>query len=120
MNFPLNSCGVNLPDLQLKSMWNDNKRSFSIPENISCIPDIPCSTRIQMFGKGTQDDEMFLAHMRSHNIYKSGETHSIEDILNFDEWQVIQMRPKVVVEVVAKIISEERGKIKNIDRTLIE
>lgn len=120
MNLTSNSCGINISQSEVKSIWEDSKRTYKIPENVYCVPHIPCSTCIQIISKGTISDEMYISLRDIHKKNKSGETHSIEDFLNFDEWKVIQISPKIVIDVKTNIIAKEPSKLKNIDRTVIE
>jgi len=120
MTIPLNSSVLNFPDPDLKGVWNNNMRKYSAPDNVFCIPNIiPCCTNIQTFGRGTQK-EILTDLYRSSIVSGSGVTHSYEDDMPFDEWKIVHMRPKNVIQAEARIISDVRGKIQKMDRTLIE
>ena len=117
---PLNSSILNFPDPSLQGVWSSNMRKYSAPDNVLCIPNvIPCCTNTHTFGRGTHE-EISADLYRSSGVFGSGATHSYEDDMQFDEWKIIHMRPKNVIEAEARIISEVRGKIKKLDRTLIE
>jgi hypothetical protein len=76
----------------------DIPRQYVTPEYSSCISSIPCSTSFQILSKNDSPSEIF----------------------NHESPKAIHIRPKKVFNFEANLLSSEKGKIKNFDRTIIE
>lgn len=96
MTFILNFTGSDVTPTQ-SSSW-DNQRQFGTPQYIPCVPGIPCGTTIQI----------------------GVAMHSPENIFSFNDLKVIHIPSKKIFNVEGNVISSEKGKIKNFDRTQIK